>query len=112
MDEYVAEDQQRHVRHPPIPVPDSESPFESPDREAVFFTVLDEVQTAEIVPPHYGLKEAEWDNGAYPTTQEIPLGRGGRRVEIELPFAVWWKRAVFWAQGHRILTEMLMNSDL
>ncbi|PIL32403.1 transcription factor [Ganoderma sinense ZZ0214-1] len=42
IDDYLAEDQQRHIRHPPIPVPGDPSPFSDLQTEELFLRCLDE----------------------------------------------------------------------
>ena len=108
----LANDQDRHVRHPPIPVPDNNSPFLSGDNEELFFTTLQQVRQSEIVPPHYGLRDSEWGPGlTYSDTEDLLLGRARRRLSVELPPSIWWLRAVYWAQAHSLLTEMLMEQS-
>ena len=108
--ERLAEDQQRHVRHPPIPVPNSASPF-SEENEELFFKALHEIRMLEIIPENIGVSTAEWENGSYGDMETIPFGRGGRQEELELPFVVWWPRAVEWAQGLELMTAILMEQD-
>ncbi|KAI0686692.1 hypothetical protein C8T65DRAFT_590932 [Cerioporus squamosus] len=106
----VADDQQRHVRHPPIPVPGSTSPF-SEQVEGLFLQCLHQVRTEERVPQHLGVSPAEWINGVYGDFETISFGRGGRQEEIELPFGIWWRRAVEWAQGLELMTALLIEQD-
>lgn len=111
LDEHLASDQQRHIRHPPIPVPGDESPFTDPELEALFFQCLHAVRAHEIVPTHYGLTPDEWEEGSYGELESIPYGRYGRSFDVKLPFVIWWQRAVEWVQGLEIMTELLMVQD-
>ncbi|TFK82319.1 hypothetical protein K466DRAFT_500533, partial [Polyporus arcularius HHB13444] len=106
----VANEQQRHVRHPPIPVPDSTSPF-SEETQELFFNCLQEVRTRGIVPQHHGVSSSEWFDGSYGDFETINFGRGGRQEELELPFSVWWPRAVEWAQGLELMTALLIEQE-
>lgn len=108
LNDHLAADQQHHVRHPPIPVPNSASPFEDPSIEGCFLACLEEVRQRGIVPPHYGLLESEWTEGGYDELEDVTYGRGGRARSIFLPFQIWWPRAVAWAQGLECMTEFLV----
>ena len=106
----VAQDQQHHVRHPPIPVPESSSPFTEENVE-LFLQALHEVRQLEIVPQGLGVSPAEWPDGLYGNLETINFGRGGRQEDIELPFAVWWRRAVEWAQALELMTAILIEQQ-
>lgn len=108
LDDHLAADQERHIRHAPIPVPSSKSPFTNTALEQVFWSSLNEVLEKDIVPGGYGLTEAEWEDGMYSDHECISLGRSGRKVSVALPPQIWWRRAVRWAQGLEILTHVLM----
>ena len=56
LDDELAADQERHVRHPPIPVPNNNSPFDE-EGELSFIQCLHDVRALELVPEHYGLTE-------------------------------------------------------
>ncbi|TFK84420.1 hypothetical protein K466DRAFT_577313 [Polyporus arcularius HHB13444] len=113
LDDHVAADQQRHVRHAPIPVPSSNSPF-SQENEQIFVQCLHAARAEELVPEGYGLTEAEWGNVFYGDDEEISLGRSGKKAVVELPFSVWFRRAVEWAQALQIMSQLLMlqNGDI
>lgn len=111
LDGHLAADQEWHIRHPPIPVPSSNSPFTSGAFEALFRASLDEVQRKDIIPDGYGVTAAEWEGGSYGDAEEIALGRSGRRVSVALPSKLWWRRAVRWAQGLEVLTQVLTMQD-
>ncbi|TFK80783.1 hypothetical protein K466DRAFT_503297 [Polyporus arcularius HHB13444] len=108
VDSQVAADQQRHVRHPPIPVPGSTSPF-SEETEELFIQCLHQVRAQERVPMHLGVSPTEWPGGIYGDLETVSFGRGGRQEEFELPFSIWWRRAVEWAQGLELMTALLIE---
>lgn len=111
LDGHLAADQERHIRHPPIPVPSSNSPFTSGAFEALFRESLNEVQRKDIIPDGYGVTAAEWEGGSYGDAEEIALGRSGRQASVALPSKLWWRRAVRWAQGLEVLTQVLTMQD-
>ncbi|KAL1948877.1 hypothetical protein VTO73DRAFT_10683 [Trametes versicolor] len=108
---HLAADQERHIRHPPIPVPSANSPFANGQFEALFRESLSEVQKRNIVPDGYGVTAAEWQGGLYGDAEEIALGRSGRKVSVALPRELWWRRAIRWAQGLEVLTQILMMQE-
>lgn len=108
LDSHLAADQERHIRHAPIPLPSSESPFTSEALEQVFWGSLNEVLKKDIIPGGYGVTASGWDQGVYGDYEGISLGRSGRKVSIALPPQIWWRQAVRWAQGLEILTQVLM----
>ncbi|KAI0685882.1 hypothetical protein C8T65DRAFT_553327, partial [Cerioporus squamosus] len=107
-DSDLARDQEHHVHHPPIPVPNSNCPFSDKDLE-IFLATLLEVHEAGVIPEGYGLTEEEWPGEEYGDIEMLKRGRGGREDPVELPFAVWWPRAVEWAQGLELMSQMLMD---
>ena len=50
LDDKITADQQPHIRHDPIDVPDHASPFSSTQTENIFFSALKEITDAGIVP--------------------------------------------------------------
>ncbi|RPD52101.1 hypothetical protein L227DRAFT_474470, partial [Lentinus tigrinus ALCF2SS1-6] len=89
----LVDQQQRHVRHPPIPVPGSNSPF-SEETEELFISCLNHVRAQERIPTDLGVSPIEWVDGLYGNIEVINFGRGGRQEELVLPFNIWWRRAV------------------
>ena len=111
LEEHITADQEHHVRHPPIPVPESGCPFESPELLQTFWECLQEVQRQDIIPEHYSLREDEWEDGSYGDEETVSFGRRGRKVDVPLPFRIWYPRAARWAQGLEVMTELLMMQE-
>ena len=111
LDARIAADQEHHIRHDPVEVPEHGNPFISPDAKALFANALRDVVAAGIVPSGFGLLDSEWDNGTYPEYEDIKSGRDGKRLNIYLPFAVWWPRAVVWVQGLQLMTKICMAEN-
>ena len=110
LDDELAADQERHVRHPPIPVPNNNSPFDE-EGELSFIQCLHDVRALELVPEHYGLTEDEWEEGVYGEEEHISRGRNSRQMGVELPFQIWWPRAVAWAQGLELMGQLLVELE-
>ncbi len=106
----LARDQERHVRHPAIPVPDGNCPFSNEGLET-FLKALQQIQEAEIVPENYGLLEDEWEGETYGDVETLIRGRGGREDPITLPFTLWWPRAVHWVQALELMSLMLIDVE-
>jgi hypothetical protein len=104
LDAAIAEDQGQNVRHEPIDVPKHESPFSTPAAEQIFRDALTAVQMEGIIPTGFGVAEPEREDGIYSETQKIEVGR--KDVQVGLPFAVWWPRAVAWAQGLELMVNI------
>jgi hypothetical protein len=106
IDQDIAAGQQAHIRHAAIDVPPNKCPFHSQETEKIFQSALKDVQDVGIVPGGMGVTEAEWTDGGYGEIEPIPFGRGGRSLDVVLPFIVWWPRAVLWAQGLELMTRV------
>ncbi|KAJ7025144.1 hypothetical protein C8F04DRAFT_968143, partial [Mycena alexandri] len=106
VDDLIAADQTRDIRHEAIDVPTHGSPFTSEQAE-VFFEALNAVKEQGIIPAGF-----ELDVDGYPVRESIHLGRGGKRVSVILPLEVWWPRALLWAQGLDLMTRMLVEDVL
>ncbi len=107
IDAKIAASQDHHIRHDAIPTPPSECPFTKPEFLATFTQAFKEINASGIVPPCYGVLESEWPIDGYGTHEFISLGSRGRRVAVELPFSVWWPRAVAWTQGLDLMDRLL-----
>ncbi|KIJ63930.1 hypothetical protein HYDPIDRAFT_28831 [Hydnomerulius pinastri MD-312] len=112
--EQIMADQQRHIRHEPIDVPNISTPFQSIEGEEVFNLALKELRDLGIIPNGYGVGQSEWVNGSYPEIEIIKVGHGGKEYHVDLPFVIWWPRAVAWAQGLDVMTRICMveNGEL
>ncbi|KAJ7118271.1 hypothetical protein C8R44DRAFT_625989 [Mycena epipterygia] len=97
LDLAIAGDQDHHIRHDAIEVVENECPFAGEDSTALLFMALKEIELQGIVPRHFGVAEAEWEGQFYGETETVKIGR--KNVEIQLPFGIWWPRAVAWAQA-------------
>jgi hypothetical protein len=72
--------------------------------------MLQAVHGTGYVPPNYFLHEDEWGQSGYPSREEIPVGfRTQRRLKIDLPYSVWYPRAVRWAQAATLLNRLLQS---
>ncbi|KAJ6595295.1 hypothetical protein B0H10DRAFT_2329373 [Mycena sp. CBHHK59/15] len=105
VDELIADDQTRDIRHEAIEVPSHGSPFNS-EMEAVFFEALEDLKAQNIVPEDFDL-----DVEHYPVRESIHLGRGGKRITVILPVDIWWPRALLWAQALDLMTRMLVEIE-
>ncbi|KAJ7477546.1 hypothetical protein FB451DRAFT_1032939, partial [Mycena latifolia] len=100
----IAGDQDHQIRHEAIEVAQNECPFTSEDAMGIFSGALHEVQAKGIIPRHFGVAEAEWEERYYGETETVKVGR--KEVSIMLPFDIWWPRAVGWAQGLEIMIRI------
>ena len=104
LENMISTDQQHQIRHEPVKVPDHSPPFAVPEAAEIFLDALEEINAAEIIPDGLGVAEGEWDVNGYPESEEIKVGR--KTVEIQLPFSVWWPRAVRWACTLELLVHI------
>jgi hypothetical protein len=111
LDDRIAADQEHHIRHDPIEVPLHSNPFKSPDAEALFDNACQDVVAAGIVPSSFGIQESEWDREIYPEHEDIKSGRGGKHLNICLPFVIWQPRAVVWAQALELMMKICMAEN-
>ncbi|KAF8217044.1 hypothetical protein K438DRAFT_1508312, partial [Mycena galopus ATCC 62051] len=109
LDEAIAKDQDQNVRHEAINVTETELPFRSEETRTIFSAALREVQAAGIIPQNFGVAEDEWEGAFYGETEAIKIGR--KQVEIRLPFAIWWPRAVAWSQGLDLMVRIQERED-
>jgi hypothetical protein len=102
--EQLDSQQKNHVRHPPIKVPRHHNPFGSLDQEETFWLAFHDATEEEYIPQGYGVCPDEWSEGIYPEIEVIRSGNHKRgELEIGLPNAVWFPRAIRWAQALHIL---------
>ncbi|KAL0958446.1 hypothetical protein HGRIS_000589 [Hohenbuehelia grisea] len=101
IEKMIARDQETHIRHAAIDTPEEEQPFRTEQASRTFRKVLNEVTQRGIIPEGYTL-----DADSYNEVEVIKLGRAGKREEIQLPYEIWWPKAVKWAQGLDIMTRI------
>jgi hypothetical protein len=109
LNEAIANDQDHHIRHEAIEVVETQCPFRSKEGQNVFVAALQEVQAAGIIPDGLGVAENEWGGSFYGETETFKVGR--KQVEIQLPFAMWWPRAVAWAQALEVMVRIQAVED-
>ena len=107
LDLAIAGDQDRHIRHEAIGVVENQCPFASAEATAIFSSALKDVQSAGIIPQHFGVAENEWEGSFYGETETVKVGR--KEVQIALPFGIWWPRAVAWAQALEVMVNIQAN---
>ncbi|KAH7919859.1 hypothetical protein BV22DRAFT_1022259, partial [Leucogyrophana mollusca] len=101
----IEEDQQQHVRHDGVEVPENGNPFQSDNDEARFFSVLTRVVEEDITPEGYGLLPEERQEEDGSTVEILRLGRrGGKQIHISLAHPIWHQRAKLWCQALSVLT--------
>ena len=104
LDQAIAGDQDRHIRHEAIEVVDNQFPFNSVEGGDIFTGAFNEVRAEGIIPEQMGVAETEWEDGVYGEIELVKVGR--KEAEVVLPFEIWWPRAVAWAQGLEIMTKI------
>lgn len=104
LDQAIAQEQDRHIRHEAIDVVQNKCPFGSEEARRIFSAARKEIEANGIIPMHLGVAEAEWEDHFYPETEMVKIGR--KEVEIVLPFPIWWPRAVAWAQGLELMVRI------
>ena len=104
----IAADQDRHIRHAAVDVPQVVTPFHSAEAHEAFTLALQAAQDQGLIPIGYGVAEEEWVDGYYPKLEVIPVGHSAKDYEVHLPFSIWWPRAVRWVQGLDVMTHICM----
>ncbi|KAG8724435.1 hypothetical protein FRC09_018723 [Ceratobasidium sp. 395] len=101
-------EQDKHVRHPPVPVPSQTNPLSSREAETHFRNAILTAEAETYIPVGYGLLEEEWENGRYSSEQYIGTGRKvNSSLYIPLPHHIWYPRAVRWAIGLHMMDDLL-----
>lgn len=59
------------------------------------------------MPQGYGILPDEWEAGLYPDKEPLRVGARGMALNVNLPIAIWYPRAIRWVQGLDILIRML-----
>ncbi|KDQ64004.1 hypothetical protein JAAARDRAFT_187389 [Jaapia argillacea MUCL 33604] len=73
LQQQIGNNQQHNIRHEPIDVLESNSPFEMEEYHDAFFNALSQVRDAGLVPDDFGLHPHEWEGGDVGPG----LGKGG-----------------------------------
>ena len=108
----IAEDQEHHIRHPPVPVPDSDSPFPDEDSTAFFTRALEAVLATDGVPEGFGVTSDELGEGGYDTQEVLYVGkRGGKELIVALPEHIWRARTEDWAKALHLMSYLLYNAN-
>ncbi|PPQ71999.1 hypothetical protein CVT24_008269 [Panaeolus cyanescens] len=102
----IDEDVDPNIHHNPVPVPMPNCPLPR-EHLALFRNCVDTVHQQNHLPCGYGVRPEEWDDGAYPEIEELPIGRSQRSKVIQLPSHIWYPRAVLWSQA----LALLQSSD-
>jgi hypothetical protein len=102
----------KHVRHPPVAVPQKVPPFHSDEMVGAFLDVYAIAKEDQFIPAGYGVQVTEWEEGTYPEEQYIG---GDRKLSpsllISLPHDIWYPWAKNWALGLHIMNTMI-DSDM
>jgi hypothetical protein len=94
-----------NVRHQAVKVPRSRSPFMNPAHETLLNDTLNDLCTSALIPAGYGVRESEWEEDDYPTTEQVRYGRR-KEITLHLPLSIWLPRAVVWAQGLYVMESL------
>jgi hypothetical protein len=102
----ISNDQQCHVWHKGVKVPEHHNPFTEKTEEWQFFEVLIRVIDAKIEPTGYGLHWDEWIDGEYLLWEFIKIGKwAGKEIQVSLEDPLWKTQAVLWMQGLNVLSH-------
>lgn len=100
-----------HFHHEPVAVPKHKSPFNG-DALELFNTTLAEADRLQIIPPGYGLLQAEWEAEMYPAFEILRSGRkGSKELRVALPDSVWHPRAELWGHALAILDQLTLTLE-
>ncbi len=88
----------------------TQSPFPNAQLRAVFEGALQETVNDNFIAQGYGVLPQEWEDGEYPSTEVLQVGRkrSGQMV-IHLPVDVWLPRAELWANALSLTAHVLLN---
>jgi hypothetical protein len=102
----IARDQAHNIRHEPIKVARHRNPFPTQAAEDEFHNILKIVVEQGVIPEGFGVCPDEWEDG-YPEQETIKTGLRGKGLEITLPEAVWFPRAILWAQALDVMSRLV-----
>ncbi|KDR81020.1 hypothetical protein GALMADRAFT_46025, partial [Galerina marginata CBS 339.88] len=108
--ERLVADQEGHIVHPAVPVPSKSCPFGVAGL-ALFETLFSQVTDQVIIPPGYGIKEEEWDDGEYPSVETLRTGKKRKELSVSLPDSIWRPRGERWVQGLACMTHILYELE-
>lgn len=108
----VAEDQERNIRHPPIPVPDAHCPFQDEDTYNMFQSVLTEALQLDGLPNGFGVTNEELGAEGYETQEILRIGkRGQKSLIVALPEHVWRPRTELWARALHVMSYFIYGDE-
>ncbi|QRV90678.1 integrase core domain protein [Ceratobasidium sp. AG-Ba] len=100
-------EQNKHVRHPGVPVSSQACPFESNTDVQEFSDICHLALEDGFLPAGYGIQSTEWENGIYPGEQYIGTDRKvDQTLFIPLPHEIWYPRAAIWVIGLHVMNAM------
>ena len=102
----ISADQEGNIHNESVETPPTHCPLDEQSAH-LFRQMLDDELIQNSIPHDFGLREDEWDDG-YPPTERIKM-RGGKHVDIDLPFTVWWPRAIKWVRALKLLTLLQLE---
>jgi hypothetical protein len=100
-----------NIHHHPVKLPRSWCPFTDPTHTHLLDAALGDLQSSSLIPAGYGVRESEWDEGAYPEVEVIKFGRK-KEITVSLPSVIWKPRAIAWVHAVYVmqtLTEQIYN---
>ncbi|KAF8155225.1 hypothetical protein K438DRAFT_358148 [Mycena galopus ATCC 62051] len=104
----VHADLSQNIRHEPVKVAKSRSPFTDGELENHFLGLLENVLAQPgLLPEDYGVLENEWEDDHYPEIEVIRPGTKGKELPVILPREEWFARAARWAQALDLMTRVL-----
>jgi hypothetical protein len=93
---------------PAVNVPEPASPFVDADEENAFWAALAIQSEQGFIPEGYGIMEDEWEEGEYPTSEVIQVGRRrSGELYVSLPLDVWLPRAELWVRALNLMITAL-----
>ncbi|PPQ87510.1 hypothetical protein CVT24_010728 [Panaeolus cyanescens] len=102
----ISKETDDNIRHPPVDVPDATCPLSGKEYRR-FVKRLQAMDGKE--PIGYGIREEEWNDGNYPETEDLAVGRASRVTVINLPDHIWRPRARKWTQAHYVMARILRD---
>ncbi|KAJ7722827.1 hypothetical protein B0H16DRAFT_493308, partial [Mycena metata] len=105
--EQIEEAHAENFHHDAVPVPKHADPFSDDESMELFYASLEEAIHQRLVPPGYGLRPEEWGDEGYPSVEVLKSGRrGGKKLRVALPDAIWRPRAEMWGRALAVLEQI------